>query len=89
MNTEDGKDAQFEEITFLEYRGYCISLSAKGLSTLQPEIKYQIFVSKKDYSLGLDIYDSMDEIYLYESIETSIRMAREWVDMYETFHGWF
>lgn len=90
MNKEDGKDAQFvefEEVTWMEYRGYDISLSAKGLSTLQPEIKYQIFV-KSDESGKQLIYDSVDVMILNDSIEEVIHLAKEWIDIYETFHTW-
>lgn len=90
MNKEDGKDAQFvefEEVTWMEYRGYDISLSAKGLSTLQPEIKYQIFVKSNESGKQL-IYDSVDVMILNDSIEEVIHLAKEWIDIYETFHGW-
>jgi hypothetical protein len=90
MNKEDGEDAQlveFEEVTCVEYRGYDISLSAKGLSTLQPEIKYQIFVTDDKSGKEL-ICDSADAMILDESIEEVIHLAKEWIDIYETFHSW-
>lgn len=83
-----GELEKFDEITFLEYRGYIISISAYGLSTPDPEVKYQIFQSREFYDKDLDLYDSLDTMHLREDFEEVIRQAREWVDMYETFHGW-
>lgn len=79
---------QFDEIAHEEYRGYVIIISAKGLSTFNPEMKYQIYQSKEYYFKKLDLYDSIDDFYIREDYDYIIRQAREWIDMYETFNYW-
>lgn len=86
---EDAGDVvKFDQITYIEYRGYIIVVSAYGLDTYHPEVKYQIYQSKEKYAEGIDLYDSYDCFHLDSDFEDTVRLAREWVDMYETFNYW-
>lgn len=85
---EAGESAQFDEIAQTEYRGYIITISAKGLSSFNPELKYKIYQSKEYYIKDLDLYDSLNEYHIREDYDYIIRQAREWIDMYETFNYW-
>ena len=49
---EDAGDVvKFDQITYIEYRGYIIVVSAYGLDTYHPEVKYQIYQSKEKYPI--------------------------------------
>lgn len=75
----------FQEIAHIDYRGYIILLSASHINTLEQEMKYQIFHTKEEFDKREDIYDSSDDMYIYKSLESTIQLAKEWIDMTETF----
>lgn len=83
-----GDFEQFDEIAQDYYRGYIIIVSARGLSTFDPDMKYQIYQTKKSYIDKIYLYDSSKDVYIRDDYEYVIRQAREWIDMYETFNRW-
>lgn len=83
-----GESGQFDEVAHEEYRGYIITISAKELTSLKPELKYQIYQSKEYYIKDIDLYDSSDYFYIKDDYDYIIRQAKEWIDIYETFNCW-
>lgn len=72
-----------KEITRLLYRDYFIIILVKNFDTQFEKIYYKIFISNKTYQLNLDIFDSSEDNLFTDTVEYSIALAKNWINMFE------
>lgn len=88
------RHTKFEELKYLEYRGYVITISSNGLDSLNPEIRSKIFQSKelyeKDQEISQEIYTNYKDVTSGNNndFKNILKISKEWIDMYETFNYW-